>query len=140
MYRPDSPQKILRMRDLPARVALRPSTIYQLVAEGKFPAPFKLVTGGRAAGWFESSIDAWLASRHPDQLKSWTTPIYAPRRISRGPVSPLATDDIQNQPTPRPAANPVAKLSSRQRIMGSVNERKTRKDSSTDAKGPAHEY
>ena len=32
------------------------------IAEGKFPAPHKLVPGGRAAGWFESTIDAWLKS------------------------------------------------------------------------------
>ena len=55
--------RILRMRDLPTKVGLRPSTIYQLVSEGRFPAPFKLVTGGRASGWLESRIDAWLAER-----------------------------------------------------------------------------
>jgi prophage regulatory protein len=55
--------RILRMRDLPAKVGLRPSTIYQLVAEGKFPPPFKLVIGGRASGWLEEQIDTWLATQ-----------------------------------------------------------------------------
>jgi prophage regulatory protein len=55
--------RILRMRDLPAKVGLRPSTIYQLVAEGKFPPPFKLVIGGRASGWLEEQIDSWLAAQ-----------------------------------------------------------------------------
>ncbi len=59
--------RILRMRDLPTRVGLRPSTIYQLVSEGRFPPPFKLVTGGRASGWLESHIDAWLAERSSDR-------------------------------------------------------------------------
>ena len=43
-------QRILRMQDLPAKIGFRPSTIYELIAKGKFPAPFKLVPGGRAAG------------------------------------------------------------------------------------------
>ena len=55
-------QRIVRMKDLPSKVGFQPSTIYGLIAEGKFPAPHKLVPGGRAAGWFESTIDAWLKS------------------------------------------------------------------------------
>ena len=55
-------QRIIRMKDLPSTVGFQPSTIYGLIAEGKFPAPHKLVPGGRAAGWFESTIDAWLKS------------------------------------------------------------------------------
>ena len=55
-------QRIVRMKDLPSKVGFQPSTIYGLIAEGKFPAPHKLVPGGRAAVWFESTIDAWLKS------------------------------------------------------------------------------
>ena len=55
-------QRIVRMKDLHSKVGFQPSTIYGLIAEGKFPAPHKLVPGGRAAGWFESTIDAWLKS------------------------------------------------------------------------------
>ena len=54
--------RTLRMKDLPAKVGFQPSTIYGLIAEGKFPAPHKLVPGGRAAGWLESTIDAWIKS------------------------------------------------------------------------------
>jgi prophage regulatory protein len=59
--------RIIRMRDLPSKVGLRPSTIYQLVAEGRFPPPFKLILGGRASGWLESQVDAWLAERSSDR-------------------------------------------------------------------------
>ena len=55
--------KIMRMRDLPEKVNLKPSTIYSLIAQKKFPAPFKFVPGGRAAGWFEKTIDDWLLER-----------------------------------------------------------------------------
>jgi prophage regulatory protein len=52
--------RTLRMKDLPDKVGLRPSTIYALVAQGRFPAPFKLLPGGRAVGWLEATIDDWL--------------------------------------------------------------------------------
>ena len=52
--------RILRMKDLPAKVGFAPSTIYELIAKGKFPKPFKLMPGGRAAGWLESTVDKWL--------------------------------------------------------------------------------
>ncbi len=54
--------RIVRMKDLPSKIGFQPSTIYGLIAEGKFPAPHKLVPGGRAAGWLESTIDAWIKS------------------------------------------------------------------------------
>ena len=54
---------VLRMKDIPKKIGFQPSTIYELIAKGKFPAPFKLVPGGRAAGWLESTIDAWLENR-----------------------------------------------------------------------------
>ena len=55
--------RILRMRDLPAKTGLKPSTIYGLIAKGSFPKPFKLIPGGRAAGWPESTIDQWIVER-----------------------------------------------------------------------------
>tara|TARA_A100001011_G_C14055099_1_gene733643 strand:- start:530 stop:808 length:279 start_codon:yes stop_codon:yes gene_type:complete len=59
-------QRILRMQDLPDRIGFRPSTIYDLIAKGKFPRPFKLMAGGRAAGWLEATIDDWIASRNDE--------------------------------------------------------------------------
>lgn len=58
--------RILRMKDLPAKVGFQPSTIYELITKGKFPAPFKLVRGGRAAGWLEATVDEWLAAQAQD--------------------------------------------------------------------------
>ena len=54
--------RTLRMKDLPAKVGFQPSTIYGLIAQGKFPKPYKLTPGGRAAGWQERTIDAWIKS------------------------------------------------------------------------------
>ncbi|MDA9967204.1 AlpA family phage regulatory protein [bacterium] len=55
------------MKDLPSKVGFQPSTIYGLIAQGKFPKPFKLTPGGRAAGWQETEIDAWITARVEDQ-------------------------------------------------------------------------
>jgi len=55
--------RTLRMRDLPSKVGYRPSTIYALIAAGKFPKPFKLSPGGRAAGWLEATIDEWISEQ-----------------------------------------------------------------------------
>ncbi len=60
-------RRILRMRDLPQKTGFQPSTLYGLIAEGKFPKPFKLSSGGRAAGWDEAAIDAWITARVEDQ-------------------------------------------------------------------------
>lgn len=55
--------RVLRMRDLPQKIGFKPSTIYEMVAAGSFPPPFKLAPGGRATGWLESAVDAWLVER-----------------------------------------------------------------------------
>jgi prophage regulatory protein len=55
--------RTLRMKDLPEKIGLRPSTIYALVAQGRFPAPFKLLPGGRAVGWLETTVDDWLGEQ-----------------------------------------------------------------------------
>ena len=52
--------RILRMRDLRERLGLSASHIYALIASGRFPKPFPIIPGGRATGWLESTIDAYL--------------------------------------------------------------------------------
>lgn len=54
--------KIIRMRELTAKVGLCKSAIYQLIRDGGFPAPFP-IAGGRARGWLESTIDEWIAAQ-----------------------------------------------------------------------------
>lgn len=55
-----NPDRILRMNQLAPKVGLSKSMLYALIAEGKFPKGFVLNQGGRARGWLESSIDAYL--------------------------------------------------------------------------------
>ena len=58
-----SGERILRMRQLSQRLQLSPSRLYALIADGKFLKPFQLVPGGRAVGWLEREVDAWLINR-----------------------------------------------------------------------------
>jgi predicted DNA-binding transcriptional regulator AlpA len=55
--------RIIRMRELRQKLRLSPSHIYALISRGLFPAPFPLVPGGRAKGWDEAVVDAFLNSR-----------------------------------------------------------------------------
>lgn len=54
--------KILRRNEVENRTGLSRSTIYARIAEGSFPRPIDL-GGGRAVGWIEAEIDAWLQLR-----------------------------------------------------------------------------
>ncbi len=53
--------KILRLPAVIACTGLSRSTIYLRISEGSFPAPVSL--GGRAVGWIEAEVDAWLNQR-----------------------------------------------------------------------------
>jgi len=50
--------RMLRLPAVLARTGLSRSTIYLRISEGRFPKPISL--GGRAVGWVEAEINAWL--------------------------------------------------------------------------------
>jgi prophage regulatory protein len=54
--------RILRRKQVESRTGLSRSTIYARIAEGSFPRPIDL-GGGRAVGWVEAEIEAWLQAR-----------------------------------------------------------------------------
>ena len=54
-------RKILRLPAVQAKVPYSTSTIYELMAEGKFPKPIPL--GARAVGWIEEEIDRYIEER-----------------------------------------------------------------------------
>ena len=54
-------QNLKRLPDVINRVGYSRSTIYQLIAEGRFPKPISL--GARAVAWLESDIDEWITQR-----------------------------------------------------------------------------
>jgi prophage regulatory protein len=54
------PRRILRLPAVITRVGRSRSSIYSMMADGKFPRALSL-GGPRAIGWDESDIDDWLA-------------------------------------------------------------------------------
>jgi prophage regulatory protein len=51
---------VLRLPTVRVRTGLSRSTIYLRISRSEFPAPVSL--GGRAVGWLESDVDAWISS------------------------------------------------------------------------------
>lgn len=56
-------ERIIRMQELVLIVGYKPSSIYALISEGKFPKGFKLGKGKRASGWLLSEINKWIHER-----------------------------------------------------------------------------
>ena len=54
-------KRIIRLEEVKTRVSLSRSSLYDLMAKGKFPASRKL--GERSVGWLASYVDACIDSR-----------------------------------------------------------------------------
>jgi prophage regulatory protein len=55
--------RLLRLPDVLRRVGLSRSMVYQLAADGRFPAPVRLTS--RTSAWRSDDVQAWIDSRHP---------------------------------------------------------------------------
>lgn len=55
--------KILRLPEVRHRVGLAKTQIYEQIKDGHFPRPVPLTVDGRAVGWRESEISAWMERR-----------------------------------------------------------------------------
>ena len=53
---------ILRRRQVEKRIGLTRSPLYARIKAGTFPKPIQL-GNGRAVGWIEAEIEAWLAEQ-----------------------------------------------------------------------------
>ncbi|MCW3835063.1 helix-turn-helix transcriptional regulator [Sphingomonas canadensis] len=54
----DAPERFVKLDEVKHRVGLGKSMIYRLIAEGKFPAPYKL--SPFASRWSDREIAAWI--------------------------------------------------------------------------------
>jgi prophage regulatory protein len=63
---PPTTARILRWPKVHDKTGLCRSHVHQLIGKGQFPAQIKLTPNGRASGWIESEVDAWLAQRIVD--------------------------------------------------------------------------
>ena len=57
--------QIFRRKDLEERLKLSRSSIYAMMATGKFPKPIRL--GRRAVGWLSGDIEKWLQDLQGDR-------------------------------------------------------------------------
>ena len=55
--------QILRHAEVKKRLKVSSAKLFDMVAKGQFPKPFKIVPGGRAVGWLESDVDEWVLDR-----------------------------------------------------------------------------
>ncbi len=53
--------QLLRIKSVLAKTGLSRSTMYVLIADGRFPAPVKL--SARCSAWPSDKVDAWIAAR-----------------------------------------------------------------------------
>lgn len=53
--------RLIRRKEVQAATGLGASSIYALVAQGKFPAPLNL--SERRVAWVEAEVHAWIAER-----------------------------------------------------------------------------
>jgi prophage regulatory protein len=58
---PQGNTRILRRRQVETITGWARSTIYQGIAEGRFPRPIRL--GARSVGWLAQEIEDWIQSR-----------------------------------------------------------------------------
>ena len=56
-------ERILRWPEVQERAGICRSHVHQLISKGQFPAQIRLTANGRASGWLESEIEAWLENR-----------------------------------------------------------------------------
>jgi prophage regulatory protein len=57
----ESTRRFIRLPEVQRLVPLSRSRLYELIAERRFPAPYKL--SERASGWDLAEIEAWTAQR-----------------------------------------------------------------------------
>jgi len=61
--------RILRLKEVRERTGLATSSIYALMADGKFPRPARL--SERTVGWPENEVDDFVAARIAARDEYW---------------------------------------------------------------------
>lgn len=55
--------QVVRHAHVCQKLQISSAKLFDLVAQGVFPKPFTIVPGGRAVGWLERDVDAWVLER-----------------------------------------------------------------------------
>ena len=55
--------RVIRPSEARDRVGVSRAKFADMIAKGQFPRPFTIIPGGRAVGWLEKDVDAWIMDR-----------------------------------------------------------------------------
>lgn len=55
--------RILRHAQICKKLNISSAKLFDMCAKGVFPKPFQLIPEGRAVGWLEQDVDAWILQR-----------------------------------------------------------------------------
>lgn len=55
---------IVRHREVCRRLQVSAAKLFDMIAKGVFPRPFRIIPNGRAVGWLEADVDRWILQRH----------------------------------------------------------------------------
>jgi len=86
------PVQILRHRQVREKLQVSSAKLYDMVARGLFPKPFKLIPGGRAVGWLESDVAHWILHRRQAALQFHFAPPAASHGVGDSPTLTNHTD------------------------------------------------
>jgi prophage regulatory protein len=75
------PRRVLRMAATMDMVGLRESQIREKVAAGEFPKPIRLSASGRAVGFLEHELEAYLDERIAERDRGYTPSAAEQARI-----------------------------------------------------------
>jgi prophage regulatory protein len=75
------------MKEVRQRTGVGTTTIYKMMNEGSFPP--KVSLGAKMSAWLESEVEAWIASRQPEERESWSPPPMPPKKIAGTELPPL---------------------------------------------------
>lgn len=62
-YFHEGPGRIVRPNEVRDRLGVSRAKLADMVVQGKFPKPFTIIPGGRAVGWLERDVAAWIIER-----------------------------------------------------------------------------
>lgn len=55
--------KVIRHPQVCEKLQISRSKLFDLIAKGQFPKPFTIIPGGRAVGWLDNEVNAWIWDR-----------------------------------------------------------------------------
>lgn len=54
---------IIRHADVCCKLKVSSAKLFDMISKGQFPKPFTIIPRGRAVGWLEKDVDAWIMDR-----------------------------------------------------------------------------